>query len=353
LNNKLANLLLDMKGTLLDLSDERWVAFASSQPQANIFHHPAWIRLLADSYGYHPFIITICNPDDQILAGLPMIEIRSRLSGQSWVSLPFTDHCWLLCSDPPSSEYLSSCLGNYYRERELHKLEMRCEFPILSDVQSNQLYVRHFINLCPDVEAVASRFHKTHLKNLKVAQKKGVRIERGSSQAHMDSFYRLQVLTRQRKGLPIQPRKFFELLTANLLENGLGFILLAYQGDVCLAGAVFLHWQQTLTYKYSASRPEGRNLCPGNLILSSAIRWGCENGYAVFDMGRTDLDNSGLRWFKKGWGAEEVPLCYSTLPPTVKHSGNDSLTMFIKTLIRKSPTWVCKFSGELFYKYLG
>ena len=353
MNNKSTNLPLDLKTVLLDLSDERWVAFALTQPQANIFHHPAWSKLLTDSYDYHPFIIAVCNQDDQILAGLPMIEMGSRLSRKSWVSLPFTDYCEPLYPDPKYSEYLSARLINYYNERNLSKIEIRCELPLHSDARSNLSYVRHSINLCPDVDTVMSRFHNTHLKNLKVAQKKGVHIERGSSHDNMDAFYRLHVLTRKRKGVPVQPRKFFELLSTNLLENKLGFILLAYQGIECLAGAVFLHWQKTLTYKYSASSPEGRNLCPNNLILWSAIRWGCENGYTIFDMGRTDLDNSGLRWFKKGWGAEEVPLYYSSLPPMVKHPGNGDSARIIKTLIRNSPTWVCKLAGELFYKHFG
>jgi hypothetical protein len=133
----------------------------------------------------------------------------------------------------------------------------------------------------------------------------------------------------------------------------LGFILLAYQDQKCLAGAIFLHWQQTLTYKYSASSGEGRNLCPNNLILWSAIRWGCEHGYTIFDMGRTDLDNSGLRWFKKGWGAKEVPLYYSRLPAVPSDHENKYLTSALKALIRNTPAEVCQLAGELFYKYLG
>jgi hypothetical protein len=353
LNRSSVNIALGLKSELLDLSDERWLAFASSRPEVSIFHHPAWTKLLAESYGYQPFIMAVSNSEDRILAGLPMIEMRSSLSGRSWVCLPFTDHCALLSSDYQYSGYLFDCLGRYYSERQLHRLEIRCEPPMPLDPPLRLLYVRHSMSLCPDLDAVASRFHDTHQKNIKVAQRKGLRIERGCSPEHMDAFYGLQLLTRQRKGIPVQPRSFFELLRTGLLENGLGFILLAYKDDECLAAAIFLHWQQTLTYKYSASSLEGRNLCPNNLILWSAIRWGCENGHTLLDMGRTDLANSGLRWFKTGWGAEEVPLYYYAFPSTVRNLGDSGSTRILRRLIRNSPSWVCRLSGELFYRYLG
>jgi hypothetical protein len=353
LNDKLLNAPLGMKSVFLDLADTRWITFASSQPEVNIFHHPAWTQLLADSYGNHPYIIAVCDQDNQIVAGLPILEVKNGLFGKRLVSLPFTDHCWLLSSNPHASEYLYECLCDYFHERKNQEIELRCGPPIPAIARTNSFFVRHFINLCPDLEAVAKRFHQTHLKNLKVAQKKGVHIERGVSQEYLDTFYHLQVLTRQRKGIPVQPRKFFELLRANLLEKGLGFISLAYQGNECLAGAVFLHWQKTLTYKYSASNSKGRNLCPNNMILWSAIRWGCENDYIVFDMGRTELDNSGLRWFKKGWGAEEVPLQYFTLGSVDNHNRNNNYKKIAKSLIRFFPTWVCRLTGEVLYRYFG
>jgi len=80
-------------------SDERWVAFVNSIPNANIFHHPAWIGLMAECYGYRPFVVALCDEKGEITAGLPLMEVNSWLTGRRWVSLPFTDHCHPLSSD--------------------------------------------------------------------------------------------------------------------------------------------------------------------------------------------------------------------------------------------------------------
>ena len=46
---------------ILEPSDERWIAFTASKPLANIFHHPAWINLMAECYGYRPFVVAVCE----------------------------------------------------------------------------------------------------------------------------------------------------------------------------------------------------------------------------------------------------------------------------------------------------
>jgi len=78
----------------------------------------------------------------------------------------------------------------------------------------------------------------------------------------------------------------------------------------------------------------------------------------VFDMGRTDLENAGLRRFKRGWGAEETPLTYSTLfaqasRPMTSRLMTSKLMPILQTVIRKSPLWVCRVLGELLYEQVG
>ena len=83
----------------MDPSDERWKAYVDSIPYANIFHHPAWIGLIAECYGYRPFVVAICDERGALTAGLPLMEIKSAFFGRRWVSLPFSDHCIPLSQD--------------------------------------------------------------------------------------------------------------------------------------------------------------------------------------------------------------------------------------------------------------
>ncbi len=78
-----------------------------------------------------------------------------------------------------------------------------------------------------------------------------------------------------------------------------------------VAAAVFLRGRDHLTYKYGASDRAALAMRPNNLLFPEVIRWACEAGCRELDFGRTDLDNDGLREFKRGWGADESPLHYT------------------------------------------
>ena len=91
---------------------------------------------------------------------------------------------------------------------------------------------------------------------------------------------------------------------------------------------------------------------PNDLLFLEAIRWGSENGYSHLDFGRTDFQNTGLREFKSRWGAEETQLVYSFSAP-VPDVEDGHLMSLAHNVIRHSPLWVSRLSGELFYRYFG
>lgn len=341
------------KALLLDSSDEGWSAFAASKTQANIFHHPAWMNLLAECYGYRPFVVAVCNSMGKIRSGVPMMEVNSRWTGKRWVSLPFSDHCAPLHDDAGALDCLTDFLVHMSHERHLQGLEVRWALPEHKAIYSYAHHVLHIVELNSDLEQVSKRFHRTQRENIKFAENKGVRIEWGKQLEKLRMFYHLQCLTRRRHGLPVQPWRFFELLWWTILSQGLGFLLLAYEGDQCLAGGIFLHWQQTLTYKYSASTEESRRLRANHLLTWTAMRWGCENGFNKFDFGRSHVEDRGLRTFKHRWGAEEASLAYTTVPAAREKPSGSKLMDVLQAVIRVSPLCVCRAAGELFYSHFG
>jgi len=333
--------------------DERWTAYLSSNQQANIFHHPAWSILLAECYSYEPFVFAAFNSHRDIQAAISLIRIKSLFNKPRLVSLPFTDHCSPLFSDLATLQYLTDGLAALSLGGEISRIDLRANYPTLPGKYRYSNYVLHRIKLAPDESDVSSCIKPKHFRQVKVAEKRGVRIERGYDRGFMRQFYYLHTLTRRRKGIPVQPWMFFELLVQHITQQGLGFILLAYKDQDCIAGAVFLNWNKTLVYKYSASIEKARQLLAMDLLLWTAIQWGCKNGYDWMDMGRTDKEDEGLKYFKGRWGAEESPLNYSMLPGETKNLTNNNFMTFAQSLIRRSPPWVCRITGELFYKHFG
>jgi hypothetical protein len=344
--------MADFSGSFVEPTDMCWDELIKSQPDATIFHHPAWLRLIADSYGYRPFIVSLRDAGGDIYAGLPMIEVK-RLLARRWVSLPFSDHCAPLACDSVMLRKFYDTLTSLAHRPESPEIELRFELPTQPKNQSPAEFVLHTIQLDSDVEKVAGRIHHSHRRNIKIAQTHGVQIKFGRSLEDIKAFYSLHLQTRRRQGVPVQPYHFFDLLYERLIAQGLGFVLLAYENEQCLAGAVFLHWNHTLIYKYGASRSDNLSLRPNHLIFWDAIQWGCKNGFTRLDLGRSSIDNLGLREFKSHWGGQETPLFYTNFNHAVNQTSNHRLMNMARTVIQRSPAWVCRLSGELLYKYFG
>lgn len=337
--------------SLEDIRGKDWLIRVREDPRSNIFHHPAWARLVADTYGFRPFVLAVRGQTGEIEAGIPLMETTSRLTGRRWIALPYSDHCRPISQGPRALERLVEGLAALPSRTGIGRLEVRERLPPHPSFRSYSAHVLHVAPLPADPDALLGRIQAMHRRNIATAEKRGVRIVRGQTREHVREFYRLHVMTRRDQGVPVQPRRFFDGLGRDLLERGLGFILLAYSGRECLAGAVFLHWQKTLTYKYGASRREGLPLRPNNLIFWSAMRWACENGFSWFDLGRTDPENTGLRRFKSGWGAEETALIYTTNSPGPGHPLSKRAVSLMEAVIRRSPRWVCRGVGELLYRH--
>lgn len=335
--------------SLSELDADRWFEFARSHQDASPFHHPAWLTLLATCYRFRPLRLALTDDVGQIIGGLPALDLSSPLTGRYWVSLPFTDYCPLLTREQ-LTEVLTSKLVGEARSLRLNALELHAPLPEQVRLHTWTAGVRHTLSLSPNPDTVYRQFSKMHQRNIRKAERAGVTIGRGRSPSDMRTFYHLHLMTRQRQGTPIQPRRFFSLLTRQLRESDLGFVLTAHVNQAPVAAAVFLAWNGTLIYKYGASDPAYWEHRANNLLFWTAIRWGCENGYHTFDMGRSDLHNRGLREFKDGWGTTEEILRYSVIadPPVKFPSGR--LERALAPVIRHSPAWVCRIAGELFYR---
>jgi len=343
-----------MSVTCLQITDARWVDFISGHPEATIFHHPAWVGLLVECYGYRPLLLAVLDAAGEIVAGLPFVEVDSWLTGSRVVALPFSDFCPPLAVNDAVLDELIQGLQIWRRQQDRPRAEVRWPLLDQSQVYPGEAVVRHMTCLVPDAEQVAGCFKGSVLRCIRQAEKAGVIIKWGRTWDDLRLFYGLHLLTRRRLGTPVQPLRFFQFLWKRLVSQGLGFVLLAYKDSQLLAGAVFLHWKRVLVYKYGASNPVYWHLRPNNLLFWDAIRWGCQHGYRLFDWGKTNPENEGLRQFKRSWGSDERLLRYSVLgdhPPAA--SAKRYGYRFLAPVIRRSPPWVCRALGELLYRHFG
>ena len=338
-----------MRTDLLDpCTDARWAEFVDRAPGATMFHHPAWLGLIAARYRYRFAACCLLDDAGRIVAGLPWARVESRLTGRRLVALPFSDACPPL-TDGGSEEELAAAVERRRREDGLG-LEVRWRMDALGSAVHR--YWRHALALEPDAAAVERRARQGIRRGAAKARREGLAFERRTDRSALDSFYRLHLQTRRHQGVPTQAKRFIDALEG-VFAAGHGFVALVSDGDHPVAAAVFLRLRDHLIYKYGASDRAALARRPNNLLFAEVIRWACEAGCRELDFGRTDLHHDGLRAFKRGWGAEELPLHYTyagMAPPRQEASRAERSLAFV---IRRSPETVGRMIGVAVYRHFG
>ncbi len=330
----------------LRLSDERWVEFVASHPDAVAFHHPAWAQGLAETYGLRGFVLARCE-GGQVTAGIPFLVTRKPLGGARWVSLPYSDACAPLASGHDLDQLLED-LAAAAREADVKSLELRARIDAEGFGQ-RLAAVQHVLPLDHDPDELMRRFHPSQVRaNIRRAERGPVSIRRAEDMRDLtEHFYGLHTRARRRQGIPVQPRRFFEVLWRRMIDTGLGYCLLAEIDSKPVAGAVFLTWNGTTTYKFGASDPAFLKYRPNHLIFLHAIQSASADGHHAFDFGRTDIDHLSLRAFKRTWGTVERPLYYSAAGTA--QGVTPALMTGMSSVIRHSPLWVTRLLGEVLY----
>jgi CelD/BcsL family acetyltransferase involved in cellulose biosynthesis len=309
--------------------------------------------MIAECYGFSSFGFALQNDAGDLVAGVPVVEARGVVRGRRWISLPYTDYCPRLGpADPEVQIRFETELDAARRQAGVRSVELRAA-PAGSRTLAVPGGFRHTLQLDPDVKATFGSLKPSVRNKVRSAERSGVTVTRGDHEDDLTrTFYALHTATRRRLGVPVQPRRYFSLLWHRLLERELGFLLIARWEGRPVAAAVFLAWNDTVVYKYSASDASALSLRPNNALLWEAISWACDNGYSTFDFGRTEPANPGLREFKRGWGTDEAPLAYAVIgPDRVSASRSERASRFFGPFIRRTPPFVCRGIGRALYRY--
>jgi CelD/BcsL family acetyltransferase involved in cellulose biosynthesis len=337
------------------LLDPRWQTFVNSHPDASVFHQVEWLRALEACYGYAAVALTLSPPGSPLENGLVLCEVRSRLTGNRLVSVPFSDHCEPLINDLEELELFVENLAERIEKSGWKYFELR---PILhtpndkTNLEISQNYYFHRLDLRPSEQTLFKTFHKDCVqRKIRRAEREALRYEEGTSETLLQHFYKLMITTRRRQGLPPQPLSWFRSLVTSMGKNTQ--IRVAFKAETPVASILTLTTKRSLVYKYGCSDSRFSNLGGTPLLFWSAIQQAKANGLEELDMGRSDIANTGLMTFKEHWGAKRSAVNYWRYPLKSASSNPERFIRYAKKLISVAPDQALAMLGNLLYRHVG
>jgi hypothetical protein len=330
-----------------------WDDLLRTNPEYSFFHTSIWGKLLSDSYGYSPHYVASID-HHRISVLLPVMEVDSILTGRRGVSLPFSDYCDPLIAEGIPFEPVMEWLIEHGHRAGWKTIELRGSEILFQGYAPSSSYFRHVLELTENEERILSRFRDSTKRNIRKARKEGVTVRISRSLESMETFYRLNCLTRKEHGLPPQPFFFFRNLHRHILSKDMGITVLASYKDEDIAGCLYLHFGDKAFYKYGASDKKYQHLRANNLVMWEAIRWFSRNGCKILCFGRTELENEGLRQFKTGWGTREDSLYYYKYNLLKKQYIRDRSLIygFHNKVFGNMPVPLSRIVGSLMYRHM-
>ena len=342
--------------TIDPLRDSRWAELTARHPQASVFHTSGWLRALQTTYGYEPVAFTTSPPSQELKNALLFCVVRSWLTGDRLVSLPFSDHCEPLVED--GEQFRALCAhAEELRVREGQKyVEIRSADSCLEfdkDFLRTKTYTLHRLDLRPSLDTLHKGFNKKGIQQRIVrAERESLTCEAGRSEPLIQQLFGLLKLTRARHHVPPQPIEWFRNLMACMGDDAC--IRIASKSGRPVAGILTIQHGKKVVDKYSGSDSRFNNLGGIPMLLWQVIKSAKDAGMDELDLGRSDIDNPGLITFKERWSAVSSTLTTWRVPTaTVSSSFEQIKGWMAKEGFARLPDSALTLAGRLLYRHIG
>lgn len=310
----------------------QWDAFVSASPGGHLLQSWGWGELKA-SAGWSPVRFALWDTEQQHIAAAA--QVLRRTTAHIPLSLghlayipkgPVLD--W---SNPDKSSIVLaffSQLHLYLREQGALALQVEpaqefgCQ---ASDEFARCMDMMHFkpiraiqprrtimLDVTPGEDILLANMKEKWRYNIRLAERKGVRVRVAETVTDVHNWYRLLQTTSIRDGFGIHTLNYYLRAWQIFVPRNQARLFLADYNGQLLAGIFVGLMAKQAVYLYGASSNEQRQRMPNHLLQWEAIRWAKQEGATSYDFwGIPDTDCQdeamvGVYRFKSGWGGRIV-----------------------------------------------
>src|ERR1017187_974895 len=285
-----------------------WDEFVQGHPQGSPFPLLAWRNTIEATFRYRP-LYCVAVMEGRVRGVLPLFLVKNILVGKALISSPFAVYGGALADSPE----VRDAFAQYVRQLAE---SLRVEYVELRNAHSEQClgfasvsrYITFTQQIGPDEQVILNSIPRKTRHMVRKGLKANLATRRQTTE--FAAFEDLYSKNLRRLGTPSFPRKHF----ANLLANfgAMADIRETRAADKVVAAVLSFYFRDQVFPYYGASDPTFNELAPNNFMYYDLMRWGGQNGYRLFDFGRSKRVK-GSYDFKSHWGMAERELPYELI----------------------------------------
>ncbi len=259
----------------------------------------AWGDLIQRVFGHEVIPLIAKDRQDHAQGVLPLVFLASRGFGRFLVSMPFVNYGGILASTPDAFRSLEVSAIEKAKELSATHIELRQEVPQETSWVSTQRKVSMRLPLPPSYEELLKGFPSKLRSQVRRAQKEGMTARVGGPEC-LEEFYTVFSRCMRDLGTPVYAKSFFRTIL-DAFPKDAHLCIVSHQETPVAAGLLY-GFRSSLEIPWAASDKRFNKLSPNMLLYGKALEYACQQGFRVFDFGRSSPD-SGTYKFKAQWGA--------------------------------------------------
>ncbi|MBI2011412.1 peptidoglycan bridge formation glycyltransferase FemA/FemB family protein [Candidatus Daviesbacteria bacterium] len=169
------------------------------------------------------------------------------------------------------------------------------------------------LDLTPSIEELLKKMHPKTRYNIRLSEKKGVKVEERVDDEALDIYLKLYFETTKRQGYFGHNETYHKKVWQTLRMNNMARLLIAIYKNIPLTAWMLFNFKDTLYYPYGGSSNLHRDVMASNLVAFEAIKLGKKLNLKKIDMwGSLGPDANpkdpwfGFHRFKQGYGGDLV-----------------------------------------------
>lgn len=274
---------------------------------SNPYHDYRWGNVIEKCFGHKYYALVSKNDNETINGILPLVHMKSISFGNFIVSMPFFNYGGVCADDDTTRDLLIDESVRIAKGLRADHIEFRQENTIHHEFPVKTSKVSMRLDLPGSADVLWKSFPSKLRSQIKVPQKAEM-VARMGRVEELESFYHVFSINMRYLGTPVYPKMFFEEILEQFSSST--WICSVYLGDIPVASGFLVGFKNKLEIPWASSLRQYNRYSPNMLLYWSCLKFACENGFAVFDFGRSTQGESTYK-FKEQWGAVPSPMHWS------------------------------------------
>jgi FemAB-related protein (PEP-CTERM system-associated) len=285
-------------------AEPAWDRYVDAMPDGTFFHRSGWRPVIEQAFR-HRSCYVLAERDGSITGVLPLVHLRSRLFGNSLVSVPFCVYGGPLASDAESADALVAHATDLMGRTGAGAIEFRMRQPAVAGWPTRtDLYATFRKQIGPDPDANLKAIPRKQRAMVRKGMQNGLRSEIDGDTARLHRVYAESV---RNLGTPVYSGRYFRLLAERFRDCC--EVLTVIDGDKPIAAVLSFFFRDEVLPYYGGGTALSRQRAANDFMYWEVMRRAADRGARIFDFGRSKF-GTGSFDFKKFWGFTPEPLHY-------------------------------------------